>query len=1064
MCSNTSSFVRRVSIFLATCALSSTLSAQISVGDLGGGGIRAKATVKDDPTGRRAAMREWYGDYTPEYRQFLMEAARRERERWGSLIPGNRLYEPARATGNHWTNIGPTNATFQINGGTNLTERDSGRVAAIVIHPTDNNTIYNATSGGGVWKTTDGGINWTPITEAIGSLSVGDLAMDPANPNTLYMGLGDSFDGTGVGMFKTIDGGANWTGPVFLGNSTAINAVSVSPTDPNVVLAGTNAGLFRSANANGGLGGGSFSPITLGSLVDPLCWSLVHAGGTNWVISVTTGTIPGYTIPNGVKLFYSSDDGLTWTAPTGFAATGGRTTLASAPSNRAIVYAMVASDILTDTQNGTDLMQLYRSSDAGHTWTSLGLTSATPFINANSESNFVNTLFNGQGWYDHMLLVDPADSTTLWAGGALLLCKITGTTTVPVYTIMSNWLAQFTLPYIHADFHAGAFAPNGTLYMGTDGGIFKRTNPTTNTWTSNLNIGITSHLFYSVGSSPANTATVIGGLQDNGTRVRSSTTSTFNQMIGGDGFGSAVHQNNATRMLGSLYYTRIYKSTNSGASFAAASGGITESNDPNNAPFNTHMVLGTADTTGNTVFTHVNTKVYKSTVFAGSTAASWNPLGTSGLPAGLFIRNIGVSRPSSNVVGIAANGGRVFTTTNGGTSWTQAAALPGAASYTSYISFGQQNSSWVYVASVAPVGTANHIWKSSNGGTSWAALDGTAATSNGFPFGIPVNSIMEDPGDNQTIYAGTELGVYRSINGGATWARFGSGLPLVNITDFYISPTSNLMRTSTFGRGIWELDTSIMTATITAPASDGLAFIHGSPITFTGSATDSGGGTLTYSWNFGDGATATGASTSHAYFNYAGFDVTYYATLTVTSSTGGSASATRSVVVHTAPPATAITISANQTSAANPPNFTSPVTFTAVASGSLNTPPSGYKYQFWVRNPATGVWGMVQDFGPGTFTLTAPLAANYGVGVDVRTSAYPLAPNNWDVFTAINHFNIATTNLRGPGSSEPLSGPAPQDGLSASRNEPMTFEQFLQLRRMLDGPPPTQQTVPPTQE
>ncbi|MBL0311133.1 MAG: hypothetical protein IPP78_00175 [Holophagaceae bacterium] len=368
MCSNTSSFVRRVSIFLATCALSSTLSAQISVGDLGGGGIRAKAPVKDDPTGRRAAMREWYGDYTPEYRQFLMEAARRERERWGSLIPGNRLYQPVRAAGNHWTNIGPTNATFQINGGTNINERDSGRVAALVIHPTDNNTIYNATSGGGVWKTTDGGINWTPITEAIGSLSVGDLAMDPANPNTLYMGLGDSFDGTGVGMFKTIDGGANWTGPVFLGNSTAINAVSVSPTDPNVVLAGTNAGLFRSANANGGLGGGSFSPITLGSLVDPLCWSLVHAGGTNWVISVTTGTIPGYTIPNGVKLFYSSDDGLTWTAPTGFAATGGRTTLASAPSNRAIVYAMVASDILTDTQNGTDLMQLYRSSDAGHTW------------------------------------------------------------------------------------------------------------------------------------------------------------------------------------------------------------------------------------------------------------------------------------------------------------------------------------------------------------------------------------------------------------------------------------------------------------------------------------------------------------------------------------------------------------------------------------------------------------------------------------------------------------------------------------------------------------------------
>lgn len=1042
---------RRIFVLLAAFGLSSALPAQIiSAGGLGGN-LLPKAAVKDDATARRAAMKEWYGDYTPEYRQFLMEAAQKERERWGQLIPGNNLFLPARAGGNHWANIGPTDATFQINGSTNLSVRDSGRVAALVIHPTDNNTIYNATSGGGVWKTTDGGSNWTPITEAIGSLSVGDLAMDPANPNTLYMGLGDSFDGTGVGMFKTIDGGANWTGPVFLGTSTAINAVSVSPTDPNVVLAGTNVGLFRSANANGGLGGGSFSPIALGSLVNPLCWSLVHAGGTNWVISVTTGTDATSGSWNGVKLFYSSDDGKTWSAPTGFAATGGRTTLASAPSNRAIVYAMVASD--TDTTR-KDLLQFYRSADAGHTWTSLGLTAVTPFVNANAESAVVRSLFNGQGWYDQMLLVDPLDSTTLWAGGALLLCKITGTTTVPVYTIMSNWLAQFALPYIHADFHAGAFAPDGTLYMGTDGGIFKRTNATTNTWTSSLNVGITSHLFYSVGSSPANTATVIGGLQDNGTRVRSGTTSTFNQLIGGDGFGSAVHQNNATRMLGSLYYADIRKSTNSGASFSAASGGIVESGDSVNAPFNTHIVLGNADSTGNTVFTHVNKKVYMSTVFAGSTGASWSALGTSGLPANLFIRNIGASRPSIDVVGIAANGGRVYTTTNGGGIWTQAAALPGAASYTSCISFGQQNSSWVYVASVAPVSTANHLWKSSNGGVAWTALDGSAATSNGFPFGVPVNSIVEDPGDDQTLYAGTHLGVYRSIDGGASWARFGAGLPLVNVTDFYISSTSSLMRVSTFGRGLWELDTSTVTATVTAPASDGLAFIHGSPITFTGSATDSGGGTLTYSWNFGDGSTGTGASTTHAYFNYEGVDVTYYATLTVTSTTGASASAVRSVVVHTAPPATAITLSYT-------PLSTSPITFTATASGSLNTPPSGYKYQWWRRLPGQTTWTMVQDFGSGTYVLTAPPGLNYGVGVDARTSAYPKAPDNWDVYTAVNFFNIVTGPIAPGGGSESTVAPA---GSPTKGGSPQTFEQFLQLRRQSFEVPGVNQTEPKSQE
>ncbi len=978
-------------------------------------------------------MKAWYGDYTPEYRQFLMEAAQKERERWGTLIPGNRLFMPVRAAGNHWTNLGPTNATFEWNGGT-LYVRDSGRPAAIVIHPTDSNTIYNATAGGGVWKTTNGGTTWTPITEAIGSLSVGDLAMDPSNPNTLYLGLGDSFDGTGVGMFKTVDGGANWTGPVFLGSSTNINAISVSPTDPGVVLAGTDIGLFRSANANGGLGAGSFSPVALPGVTNPLCWSLVWAGGTNWVISVTTGTDATSGAWNGVKLFYSSDDGATWTASTGFAATGGRTTLASAPTNRAIVYAMVASDTNTA---GKDLQQFYRSVDAGHTWTSLGLTATRQYANATkADVAQVSALLNGQGWYDQLLMVDPADSTILWAGGALLVCKITGannTGNSVDYTVMTNWLAQWSMPYVHADCHAGAFAPDGTLYVGSDGGIFKRTDAVNNLWTSDLNIGITSHLCYSVGSSPNNTAAVISGLQDNGTRVRDGSTSTFNQTLGGDGFGSYIHQLDATQQIATLYNSRVYKSTDSGANWSQATGISTS-----NTVFITNVKPGLADTSGNTLYTYTYPTVYKSTNFGGSFTA----LGRTGLPAAgsIFIRNVGSAPSNGSVVGIVANGGNVYTTTNGGANWVLAAALPNNGLYTSYISFAKANASIIYVASVAPDSTKNHVWKSSNGGSTWTALDGTASTSNGFPFGIPVNSIVEDPGDSQTLYAGTHLGVYRSTDGGATWARFGAGLPLVNVTDFYITPTSSLMRISTFGRGIWEFDTSAVTAAITAPASDGLAFIHGSPITFTGSATDSGGGTLTYSWNFGDGGTATGASTSHAFYNYAGFDATYYVTLTVTSSAGGSASATRSVVVHTAPPATAIALSYTNLSA-------SPITFTAVGSGSLNTPPAGYKYQWWKRLPGQTTWTMVQNFGSGTFVLTGAPGTNYGVGVDCRTSDYPLAPDNWDVYTAVNFFDIVTGPIAGGGGSEPVVAPPPATGSTTKGGVPLTFEQFLQIRR-----------------
>jgi hypothetical protein len=104
---------------------------------------------------------------------------------------------------------------------------------------------------------------------------------------------------------------------------------------------------------------------------------------------------------------------------------------------------------------------------------------------------------------------------------------------------MTNWLAQFGLPYVHADFHTGAYDKNGNLYVGSDGGIFMSADNGV-TWTDKYNIGISAHLLYSVGSSEAAPAAIIGGLQDNGTRVRAGSTDTFNQPIGGDGFGANV--------------------------------------------------------------------------------------------------------------------------------------------------------------------------------------------------------------------------------------------------------------------------------------------------------------------------------------------------------------------------------------------------------------------------------------------------------------------------------------------------------------------------------------------
>ena len=317
-----------------------------------------------------------------------------------------------------------------------------------------------------------------------------------------------------------------------------------------------------------------------------------------------------------------------------------------------------------------------------------------------------------------------------------------------------------------------------------------------------LNKGIASHLVYQVGSSTNNADAAIVGLQDNGTRVRDGSTATFNQIIGGDGFGCNINSADATKMLGSLYYDRVYRSTNSGTSFSAACSGITECNNSSTAPFHTVLSAWSGDATGNTLFTFSNTKAYKTTNYA----TSWTALGVTGLPdaASLFIRGIGSAKTNVNTVGVVTNGGRAYLTTNGGTGWTQIgspALLPGSDLSMSWIAFDPTNASIIYIASVAPSLVANHLWRSTNSGVSWTAIDSEAS---GFPFGIPVNALVVDPVTPTTLYAATHLGVYTSEDSGTSWTRFGAGMPLVNVTDLYVANDASLIRAATFGRSVWE--------------------------------------------------------------------------------------------------------------------------------------------------------------------------------------------------------------------------------------------------------------------
>jgi photosystem II stability/assembly factor-like uncharacterized protein len=771
------------------------------------GPLAAIAQESDRPTLRAKAQDEWFnesygrgsvrgqahrkqgGAWSPQFRQFMLDAAARERAKYGDMIPGAQSGPSAgasdpradlSATGTTWVNLGPTKADVIKNGGLSLNKTDAGRVRSIVPVGSD---LYVAFSGGGVWRRDGVTGTWTALTDGIGTLSTGALA---ANTTTgaLYLGLGDPFDGTGIGFVTSTDGGATWSAPVYLGTGTDRATVTsdllvVPGTTADMLLATTNKGLFRSTDS-----GASWSAVALTGTAAPYAWSLAQTGPTSFVAGVegnyaaTSGSTDG-------AVWRSTDNGATWARATMPTVRGGlgRITVESAPSNPNVVYAMAAKPNAT---TATDLADIFKSTDGGQTWVALG---AAKKRTSNTRTA-MNTLLNGQGWYDQLVMVDPANPNVAYFGGALFLAKTTdgGST----WAQKTEWLGRNGLAYVHADFHAGAFA-GSSMYVGSDGGVFSSTDGGT-TFSDALNVGIASHLVYNVGSSTANPSAVLGGFQDNGTRVRVASTSVFDQTIGGDGFGCDINPANASNMLGSLYYARIQKSTDGGASWVQSCTGIPECGG-SNAPFYTGVVSWAGDATGNTVFTWSNAKAYKSANYA----SSWSALGTAGFPAGAVIRGFGVAKSNPSVLGAVFSGGNVRLSNNGGASWTTPAALPNHDLSLSFVHFDTTNPNTVYVASVAPNGAANHLWKSTDFGTSWQVFE------TGLPAGVPVNIVKNDPNDNTVLYAGTHLGVYRWTPADAQWVRYGAGMPLVNVTDVYVSPDSSLVRAATFGRGFWEL-------------------------------------------------------------------------------------------------------------------------------------------------------------------------------------------------------------------------------------------------------------------
>jgi photosystem II stability/assembly factor-like uncharacterized protein len=688
-----------------------------------------------------------------------------------------------------------------------------GRTRAFIIHPQSTNIMYAAGVTGGIWKTTDSGGSWQPLADLLPSLSVCALAMDPKNPNVIYAGTGESYQGfIGVGIFKSTDGGTSWQHltNTFNSNFFQVNDLVISPHDSQRVYAATRNGVWQTTD------GGDSWIQAFNTPEDSNCSDL--AIRTDQATDYIFASFYGFQVPHSV--YRNTDAGSigSW-APVLMAADASRTSLAIAPSDQNIIYASIAR------VGYNDVLGIYKSTDSGNTWTAQVRYTDTNRLNtlllSDPYSGLCGNPDRGQGGYDNVIAVDPLDPNQVWVGGIGLFRSNDGG---------KNWGVCVSL---HLDQHAIVFHPqyngttNTTLFVGNDGGLYKTDNALAVIggdpcgrgsscklkWESLNNNYAVTQFYY--GLPYPDGKTYIGGSQDNGTTRGTDLdgANSWKPIYGGDGGYVAIDPTNTNTLYVETQRLGIYKSTNGGRDFKSVTTGIDDS-----GLFIRPLVM---DQSNPRILWSGGASLWRTTDGAASWVKASPPVSNS-------VSAIAVHPKDSNLVLVGSAFGSILQTqaalnANPATSWHSVTPQTG---FVSGVTYDPNNSSVAYAtySSFHSSSAHSHIYKSVDGGQSWFGIDGVGDT--GIP-DIPVHCLVVDPSDSLRLYVGTDLGVFVSLDGGNTWAQENTGFANVITESLATSTTDGITRLFAFthGRGVWRVRLAAYASKITSVSVSGKKLI-----------------------------------------------------------------------------------------------------------------------------------------------------------------------------------------------------------------------------------------------
>ncbi|MGI8770459.1 MAG: WD40/YVTN/BNR-like repeat-containing protein, partial [Acidobacteriaceae bacterium] len=713
--------------------------------------------------------------------------------------------------GTVWTPIGPSPIS---EGGT----LDNGLVTAIAINPFNSNVIYIGTAAGGVWRSRDGGTNWTPLFDrqlALGIGEPGGVAIDPNNTDIIYAGTSQRVmlgtGNTGIfglpdssqGLFQSTDGGNSWIqlGSLFPAGNTGnainfvgqeINVVIVDPANSNTLYLASSSGVFRSTDRGQNWTAGANGSGDARSLVldpsSPAGSRILYAGiafrgafqstdgGQNWT-QILSGATPVVSAAIGPS-------------PKGF----GKVIIAipppTSPPNPGGVQVLYVT--LQGTGGANDPVGVFLSTDQGGTWTQQTATGMPT---------------GSQGGYSFHMAVDPASPGDGVAD--IIYFGVVG------QKKSTNSGTSFsTLNVLHADTHAWAFVPQTSptpsiVFCGNDGGIDTSVDGGA-TWTSLNSGGLQTGLFFNIDVRPdAIASVVVGSAQDNGLQTTSGVASPlWNSPQGGDGFDVAYDGVTAGRLYGTSGFwpapcTRVFVSTADGTdlpSTVPSSQDITPwgtTTDQNCGVF----PITTDPTNAGHVYVSGNQNLWQSQD-GGST---WRIL--SAFPG---TGDIDVAAANGNNVVIAV-GTQVSVTTNA------LAATVTFANITRNLPsrnvaralFDPIDPTVIYVVlggfNGAGPGQAGHVFRTTIGGSSWTDISPQVGTPLA-PLDLPCNAIALDGSDvPTTIYIGTDLGVLRSVDTGLSWSVLDDiHFPRVTVSDLVLNQTAGVLCAAASGRGVFK--------------------------------------------------------------------------------------------------------------------------------------------------------------------------------------------------------------------------------------------------------------------